>query len=182
VVHDGTKWPVARALPLAPGAHSALSSKQPQQQATAAAHPATSTQHLAPAPTPSSSTTTTSTQHPAPAPAAAPITQHPGLKQSAASKSKVDAPVVYFIQWSGPRLGGLALRLRGSWGTEVRGWSSLALAAWADFFIKLIHAALCILQQQHCLLATTSARMAMLRSCALSWPLAPCASPWQSAL
>jgi hypothetical protein len=24
--------------------------------------------------------------------------------------------------WSGPRPGGLALRLRGSWGTEVRGW------------------------------------------------------------
>jgi hypothetical protein len=30
-------------------------------------------------------------------------------------------------QWSGPRPGGLTLRLRGSWGTEVRGWSSLAL-------------------------------------------------------
>jgi hypothetical protein len=24
--------------------------------------------------------------------------------------------------WSGPRPGGLTLRLRGSWGTEVRGW------------------------------------------------------------
>jgi hypothetical protein len=28
--------------------------------------------------------------------------------------------------WSGPRPGGLTLRLRDSWGTEVRGWSSLA--------------------------------------------------------
>jgi hypothetical protein len=28
---------------------------------------------------------------------------------------------------SGPRPGGLTLRLRDSWGTEVRGWSSLAL-------------------------------------------------------
>jgi hypothetical protein len=28
-------------------------------------------------------------------------------------------------KWSGPRPGGLTLRLRGSWGTEVRGWSSL---------------------------------------------------------
>jgi hypothetical protein len=25
-------------------------------------------------------------------------------------------------KWSGPRPGGLTLRLRGSWGTEVRGW------------------------------------------------------------
>ena len=25
-------------------------------------------------------------------------------------------------QWSGPRPGGLTLRLRDSWGTEVRGW------------------------------------------------------------
>jgi hypothetical protein len=31
------------------------------------------------------------------------------------------------ILWSGPRPGGLTLRLRDSWGTEVRGWSSLAL-------------------------------------------------------
>jgi hypothetical protein len=38
--------------------------------------------------------------------------------------------------WSGPRPGGLALRLRDSWGTEVRGWSSLALAAWADIFLS----------------------------------------------
>jgi hypothetical protein len=29
-------------------------------------------------------------------------------------------------KWSGPRPGGLTLRLRDSWGTEVRGWSSLA--------------------------------------------------------
>jgi hypothetical protein len=29
--------------------------------------------------------------------------------------------------WSGPRPGGLTLRLRDSWRTEVRGWSSLAL-------------------------------------------------------
>jgi hypothetical protein len=28
-------------------------------------------------------------------------------------------------KWSGPRPGGLTLRLRDSWGTEVRGWSSL---------------------------------------------------------
>jgi hypothetical protein len=28
----------------------------------------------------------------------------------------------------------LTLRLRGSWGTEVRGWSPLALAARADIF------------------------------------------------
>ena len=33
----------------------------------------------------------------------------------------------YIDQWSGPRPGGLTLRLRDSWGTEVRGWSSLAL-------------------------------------------------------
>jgi hypothetical protein len=31
------------------------------------------------------------------------------------------------MKWSGPRPGGLTLRLRDSWGTEVRGWSSLAL-------------------------------------------------------
>jgi hypothetical protein len=31
------------------------------------------------------------------------------------------------LEWSGPRPGGLTLRLRGSWGTEVRGWSYLAL-------------------------------------------------------
>jgi hypothetical protein len=36
--------------------------------------------------------------------------------------------------WSGPRPGGLTLRLRDSRATEVRGWSSLALAALADFF------------------------------------------------
>jgi hypothetical protein len=29
-------------------------------------------------------------------------------------------------KWSGPRPGGLALRLRGSWGTEVRGWPPAA--------------------------------------------------------
>jgi hypothetical protein len=28
------------------------------------------------------------------------------------------------LTWSGPRPGGLTLRLRDSWGTEVRGWSS----------------------------------------------------------
>jgi hypothetical protein len=33
------------------------------------------------------------------------------------------------------RPGGLTLNLRGSWGTEERGWSSLALAAWADIFL-----------------------------------------------
>jgi hypothetical protein len=38
--------------------------------------------------------------------------------------------------WRGPRPGGLTLRLRGSWGTEVRGWSSLALAAQADIFLS----------------------------------------------
>jgi hypothetical protein len=32
------------------------------------------------------------------------------------------------ISWSGPRPGGLTLRLRDSWGNEVRGWSSLALS------------------------------------------------------
>jgi hypothetical protein len=38
------------------------------------------------------------------------------------------APVpLLLLRWSGPRPGGLALRLRDSWGTEVRGWSSLAL-------------------------------------------------------
>jgi hypothetical protein len=31
-------------------------------------------------------------------------------------------------RWSGPRPGGLTLRLRDSWGNEVRGWSSLALS------------------------------------------------------
>jgi hypothetical protein len=34
---------------------------------------------------------------------------------------------ITLVPWSGPRPGGLALRLRDSWGTEVRGWSSLAL-------------------------------------------------------
>jgi hypothetical protein len=33
----------------------------------------------------------------------------------------------FLLLWSGPRPGGLALRLRDSWGTEVRGWSFLAL-------------------------------------------------------
>jgi hypothetical protein len=44
------------------------------------------------------------------------------------------------IKWSGPRPGGLALRLRDSWRTEVRGWSSLALGGVRRgliFFIKL---------------------------------------------
>jgi hypothetical protein len=36
----------------------------------------------------------------------------------------------------GPRPGGLALRLRDSWGTEVRGWASLALAAWAEICLS----------------------------------------------
>jgi len=36
-------------------------------------------------------------------------------------------------KWSGPRPGGLALSLRDSRGTEVQGWSSLALAAHVRF-------------------------------------------------
>ena len=38
-----------------------------------------------------------------------------------------------YYQWKGPRPGGLTLSLRDSRGTEVRGWSSLALAAHARF-------------------------------------------------
>jgi hypothetical protein len=78
----------------------------------------------------------------------------------------------------------LALRLRDSWGTEVRGWWNEVRAAWSSlalggagliFLIKLFRAAICSLQQQqqqqqqpqpqpqqqpqqqqqHCLLATT---------------------------
>jgi hypothetical protein len=41
-------------------------------------------------------------------------------------------PIQIRARWSGPRTGGLVLRLRDGWGTEVRGWSSLAMAAWAD--------------------------------------------------
>jgi hypothetical protein len=46
-------------------------------------------------------------------------------------------------EWSGPRPGGLTLRLS-SWGNEVRGWSSLALSGVGlIFFIKLMRAAIC---------------------------------------
>jgi hypothetical protein len=48
---------------------------------------------------------------------------------TSAAMSRSHWPLVpQWAPWSGPRPGGLTLRLRDSWGNEVRGWSSLALS------------------------------------------------------
>jgi hypothetical protein len=46
--------------------------------------------------------------------------------QSASTNTNIQLQALQAHQWSGPRPGGLALRLRDSWETEVRGCPSLA--------------------------------------------------------